>query len=81
MVPAASVARPQLSLPGKARASWCQGVARRKAPKLLSRLNARAALARLVRADVTVETDIANMVAFTTKTFGKLDMFNNAGFE
>ena len=35
-----------------------------------------------MRADVTVETDVANMVAFTTKTFGKLDiLFNNAGIE
>jgi len=35
-----------------------------------------------VRSDVTVENDVANMVAFTTKTFGKLDiLFNNAGFE
>jgi len=39
-------------------------------------------LGAFVRADVTVETDVANMVAFTTKTFGKLDiLINNAGIE
>jgi NAD(P)-dependent dehydrogenase (short-subunit alcohol dehydrogenase family) len=38
--------------------------------------------ASFVRADVSVEADVAHMVAYAVKTFGKLDVvFNNAGVE
>ena len=38
--------------------------------------------ASFVRADVSVEADVASMVAHVVKTFGKLDVvFNNAGVE
>lgn len=38
--------------------------------------------ASFVRADVSVEADVAAMVAYAVKTFGKLDVvFNNAGVE
>jgi NAD(P)-dependent dehydrogenase (short-subunit alcohol dehydrogenase family) len=38
--------------------------------------------ASFVRADVSVEADVAQMVAHAVKTFGKLDVvFNNAGVE
>jgi NAD(P)-dependent dehydrogenase (short-subunit alcohol dehydrogenase family) len=38
--------------------------------------------AAFVKANVTSEPDVANMVAFTRKTFGRLDvLFNNAGVE
>ena len=38
--------------------------------------------AAFVRADVAIEADVANMIAFAVKQFGKLDaVFNNAGIE
>lgn len=46
------------------------------------RIHAAVGKASFVRADVAVEADIAAMIAYAVRTYGRLDVvFNNAGIE